>query len=176
MNARTHSALAGEYLVFTIDGEPCAMTIGRIREVIGYPPVTAVPSAPRTIRGVIDLRGKVVPIVDLAAKFGFGEQAPTKWTCLIVVEATLGGDQALLAVVADTVEDVVAFRESDLVPPPAFGTRVRLDYLLALARLAREGSRFALVLDVDRLLTLDEILTIAPPPTPAPSVAAERAP
>ncbi len=170
MSARVDPALAGEYLIFTIDGESCAMTIRRIREVIGYPPVTLVPSAPRTIRGVIDLRGKVVPIVDLAAKFGFGEHAPTKWTCLIVVEATLGGEPALLAVVADTVEDVIDFRDADLVPPPAFGTRVHLDYLLALGRLR---SRFALVLDVDRLLTLDEILTIAPPPAAAPE---ERAP
>jgi purine-binding chemotaxis protein CheW len=160
-------SLAGEYLVFTIDGESCAMGIRRIREVVGYQPVTAVPNAPRTIRGVIDLRGKVVPIIDLSAKFGFAEAAPTKWTCLIVVETTLAGDAALLAVVADTVEDVVTFGDADLVAPPSFGTRVRNEYLVALGRLAQ---RFALVLDVDRLLTLEEILTIAPP------AAEERAP
>ena len=157
MTAHRTPSLAGEYIVFALDGEPCAMSIRRVREVLGYQPLTAVPNAPRTIRGVMDLRGKVVPIVDLAAKFGFASTPPSKWTCLIVVEASLDGEPTLLAVVADTVDDVVELGAGDFSPPPSFGTRVRLDYLLALGRV---GQRFVLVLDVDRLLTPDEIFSL----------------
>ena len=152
--------MSGEYLLFTIDDERCAIPIGVVREVIPYQPITVVPSAPRTIRGVIDLRGKVVPIVDLAAKFGFRQRPPTKWTCLIIVEADLGGEAALLAIVADTVDDVLDLTHGDLLPPPSFGTRVRLEYLRALGRMAQG---FALVLDVERLLSIEEIMSVAPP-------------
>ncbi|HEY2514079.1 MAG TPA: chemotaxis protein CheW [Polyangiaceae bacterium] len=153
--------MSGEYLLFTIDDERCAIPISVVREVIPYQPITVVPSAPRTIRGVIDLRGKVVPIVDLAAKFGFKQRPTTKWTCLIIVEADLGGEATLLAVVADTVDDVLELGPADLLPPPSFGTRVRLEYLRAMGRL-EQG--FALVLDAERLLSIEEIMSVAPPP------------
>jgi purine-binding chemotaxis protein CheW len=161
MSALKDRSLAGEYLIFTLGGESCAMTIRRVLEVIEYQPSTAVPNAPPTIRGVINLRGKVVPIVDLAAKFGFAPGPVTKWTCLIVVEALLDDARTPLAIVADTVDDVALFNDQDLAAPPSFGTRVRLEYLLALGRF---GGKFALIFDVDRLLTFDELLSVAPPP------------
>ena len=154
MNVPKDSSLAGEYLVFTLDGEPCAITIRCVREVIQYRPTTAVPNAPKTIRGVIDLRGRVVPIVDLAAKFGFAQTPPTKWTCLIVVEATLGEERSLLALVADTVDDVIELRGEGSSSLPV----VRNAGTSRLSPGAPGSSRTSspLVLDVDRLLTLDE--------------------
>jgi purine-binding chemotaxis protein CheW len=163
------ATLAGEYLTFTLEGEQYGLTIRRVMEILEYQPVTVVPGAPASIRGVINLRGSVVPVVDLAGKFGLPISPVTKWTCLVIVEATLGGDTTLLAVVADAVNDVVPFAETDIAPPPAFGTRVRLDYLLGLGKL--EGA-LVLLLDADRVLTLEELLSVAPPRMGASSAGA----
>ena len=157
---RARDDLGGDYLTFTLDAEQYGLTIRRVMEILEYQPVTLVPGAPPSIRGVINLRGSVVPVVDLAGKFGLPSNPVTKWTCLVIVEATLGGDTTLLALVADAVNDVLSFSAADIAPPPSFGTRVRLDYLLGLGKLE---SGFVLLLDADKVLTLEELLSIAPP-------------
>jgi purine-binding chemotaxis protein CheW len=160
MRARDGRSYGGEYLTFTLGVEVYALPIPAVREVTEYLPVTPVPGVPSSIRGVVNLRGTVVPVVDLSAKFGFHESEVTKWTCLVIVDAAFDGEQSLVAIVADTVADVIDLRDEDVIPPPAFGTRVHLDYLLALGKVE---AGFVLILDSARLLTLDELLSISPP-------------
>ncbi len=159
--ARGSAALGGEYLTFTLDAETYGITLKRVMEILEYQPVTLVPGAPPSIRGVVNLRGSVVPVVDLAGKFGLQTSPVTKWTCLVVVQTNLGGDSTLLALVADAVNDVIPFAGDDIAPPPAFGTRVRLEYLLGLGK--AEGS-LVLLLDADRVLSLEELLSVRPGP------------
>jgi purine-binding chemotaxis protein CheW len=172
METETAKDAAGEYLTFTLDKEQYGLSIRRVMEILEYQQVTVVPGAPPSIRGVINLRGNVVPVVDLCGKFGLPTSAVTKWTCLVIVEATLGGDTTLLAVVADAVNDVVPFGPSDVAPVPSFGTRVRLEYLLGLGKL---DAGFVLLLDADRVLTLEELLSIAPPANPSSPTLTEDA-
>lgn len=116
--------------------------------------MTRVPSAPACVRGVTNLRGAVLPVIDLAVKFGLAECSITRWTCVIVVELEGESEPMLLGVLADAVTDVMTFGPENLAPPPAFGTGVNIGYLTALARVADE---FVLVLNVERLLAASEL-------------------
>jgi purine-binding chemotaxis protein CheW len=170
MRARDpHASLGGEYLTFTLGAELYALPISAVREVTEYIALTPVPGVPSSIRGVVNLRGTVVPVVDLSAKFGFPASEVTQWTCLVIVDTAFDAEETLVAIVADTVDDVIELGNEDVLSPPTFGTRVHIDYLLALGKV---GDGFVLILDSGRLLTLDEILSISPPPLPRE----ERAP
>jgi len=143
-----------QYLTFFIRGEEYAVDIQRVKEIIEYEKVTRVPTTPVHIRGVINLRGSVLPVVDLAAKFGHGETEPVRTTCIVVVE-TRGHDEAdgrlvPVGLLSDAVSEVVDITRAEIEPPPAFGTHVRIDFLHGMAKL--EG-RLVLVLDIDRVLS-----------------------
>jgi purine-binding chemotaxis protein CheW len=112
-----------------------------------------VPGVPPSVRGVINLRGSVVPVIDLAMKFGLGETAATKRTCVLIVEAALGDERAVVGVMADQVREVLELAPQDIEPAPQFGTRVRLDFLTGMAKV---GKGFALMLDLDRVLASDD--------------------
>jgi len=151
-------ALGGEqpqYLTFGIGDDAYAVGILRVREILQYPKVTHVPQTPPWIRGVMNVRGSVIPVVDLGAKFGLGESPVIRTTCVVLVEAELEGESTVMGVMADKVNQVVELGESQVEPPPAFGTRVRPDCLLGIAPVA---GQLACVLDIDRVLSLDEIL------------------
>lgn len=148
-----------QYLTFFLDGEEYAIGILRVREIIEYGHVTRVPSTPACIRGVVNLRGSVLPVVDLAVKFGLPPIEPTKQTCIVVVEVELDGQQTVLGVLTDAVNQVIELSDSNIQPPPAFGTRVQLEFLRGLGEVE---SGFVLVLDIDRLLTNDELLAAYP--------------
>ena len=139
-------------------GEEYAIEVLRVREIIEYGNVTRVPSMPTCIRGVINLRGSVLPVVDLAVKFGLPPTEPTKQTCIVVVEVELDGDgkQTVLGVLTDSVNQVVDLSDTSIQPSPAFGTRVRLEFLRGLGEV-EDG--FILLLDIDRLLTSEVLLT-----------------
>jgi purine-binding chemotaxis protein CheW len=121
------------------------------------------------------LRGKVIPIVDLALKFGLPATRTTKWTCIIVVETNIGGDTAVMGVLADSVSEVIDLGPSDIEVPPTFGTRVKVDYLRGMGR---SGQKFVLLLDIDRVLSAEEtavgsaLPASAVPPAAAPEVPA----
>ena len=144
-----------QYLTFKIAEEVYAIGILRVKEIIEYDAVTKVPQTPPWIRGVINLRGSVVPVIDLAVKFGLEPSEPTKWTCIIFVELELDGDNVVMGVVADAVEQVVDLGAEDIEPSPAFGTNVRVDFLLGMGKLGRE---FVLILDIDLVLSASELL------------------
>ncbi len=144
-----------QHLTFRIAEEEYAVGILQVREIIQYEEVTRVPMTPQWIRGVINLRGSVVPVVDLAVKLGLAASPVTRTTCIVIVEVTLGSERTVMGVLADSVSQVIDLDPGSIEPPPPFGTRARVDYLLGMGRI---GHHFALVLDIDRVLSADEVL------------------
>jgi len=128
-----------QYLTFFLADEEYAINIQRVKEIIEYTTVTKVPKVPEWIRGVINLRGNVVPVVDLTVRFGLKERPVSKTTCIVIVEIEQDSERA--------VEE-----------PPAFGTRVRLEYLFGMGKL---GKKFALILNIDSVLSNTELLTVS---------------
>lgn len=143
-----------QYLTFSMADEECAVPVLRVREIIEHDTLTRIPSTPAWIRGVINLRGGVVPVVDLAAKFGLPERPVTSRTCIVIVEVGVDGQPVLAGILADAVSQVVDIASPDIEAPPSFGTGIRVDYLLGMAR---SGKKFALLLDIDRVLSTDEL-------------------
>ena len=152
-----------QYLTFFMRGEEYAVEIQRVKEIIEYEKLTRVPTLPAHMRGVINLRGAVLPVVDLAALFGHGETEPVRTTCIVVVE-TRGRDEMadhLIAVglMADAVSEVVDLAADAIEPPPPFGTQVRINFLRGMGKL---DGRLVLVLDIDRALSPVDIESISP--------------
>jgi len=139
-----------QYLTFFIRGEEYAVGILRVKEIIEYETVTRVPTMPTHVRGVINLRGSVLPVIDLAAKFGHGETAPARTTCIVVVETQVNGEMLVVGLLADSVSEVLDLSNEQIEPPPPFGTNVRVDFLVGMGKL--EG-RLVLVLDLDCILS-----------------------
>lgn len=166
-----------QYLTFLLAKGEYAISILKVKEIIEYDTVTAVPKTPKWLRGVINLRGTVVPVVDLAVKFGFTDSPVTRTTCIIIVETSLGGQNATMGVIADAVSQVMDVSPTDIHPVPEFGTRVKVDYLLGVTQL---GKKFALLLDMDKVLSSDELLNLSEVPAlalaPDSAVFSESAP
>ena len=144
-----------QYLTFVLGGHEFGVAVLRVREIIEYETVTRVPATPPWIRGVINLRGSVVAVVDLGLKFGLGESPITRRTCFVMVDAELDGQRTTMGVVADAVNQVIEVGPEDLVASPSFGSRVRVDFLRGMAR--RDG-HFVPILDIDRVLSARELL------------------
>jgi purine-binding chemotaxis protein CheW len=158
MENQTTGAEQSQYLTFQIADEEYAIGILRVREIIQYETVTKVPRTPHWIRGVINLRGNVVPVVDLAVKFGLPPTQPTTSTCIVIAEVTLEGEAAVMGVLADSVSQVIDLRREQIQPPPAFGTKVHVDFLQGMGQMDK---KLVLILDIDRVLTTDELLAAA---------------
>jgi purine-binding chemotaxis protein CheW len=144
-----------QYLTFLLANEEYAIGILKVKEIIEYDTVTTVPKTPKWVRGVINLRGAVVPVVDLAIKFGLELTTVTKTTCIVIIETQFESQNTTIGILVDAVSQVMELATEDLQPVPEFGTRVKVDYLLGMAQL---GKKFALLLDVDRVLSTDELL------------------
>ena len=151
-------------LTFTLAGDEYGVGILQIREIVEYDTLTKVPGTPPWILGVMNLRGTVVPVVDLAIKFGLPEIEVTARTCIVMVEADLDGEPTLMGVMAEAVVRVLDLAPEDVEAPPAFGTRVRVEFLLGVGKV--DGD-LVLVLDIDRVLSLDELLAVAAVPAAA---------
>ncbi|HEX5751313.1 MAG TPA: chemotaxis protein CheW [Archangium sp.] len=158
MSTGTEDVFTSQYMGFRLGDEDYAVHILRVKEIIAYSPVTPVPGLPPVVLGVINLRGKVVPVVDLAMKFGLPARRVTKWSCIVIVESELEGQRTEVGILTDAVSQVLDLAPRDIEPPPAFGTRVRVDYLEGLGR--REGG-FVLLLNLDRLLSTSELLAVS---------------
>ena len=152
------AAVQQQYLTFFLADEEYAVNIQKVKEIIEYSSITKVPKVPRWIRGVINLRGNVVPVVDLAVRFGLDERPTTKTTCIVIVEVQQDTENTVMGVIADAVNQVIELNGQDIEEPPAFGTRVRLEYLAGMGKL---GKKFALILNIDRVLSAAELLTVA---------------
>jgi chemotaxis signal transduction protein len=155
MNTAIKEAIEREqYLTFFLVNEECAISILKVREIIEYDTITTVPKMEPWVRGVINLRGSVVPVVDLATKFGMEQKPVGKTTCIVIVEARFEDQQTTVGLIVDAVSQVMELAQDDIQPVPDFGTSVKLDYLIGMAQ---SGRKFALLLDVDKVLTTEEL-------------------
>jgi len=153
MNTRSETSDHTQYLTFFLSNEEYAIDALRVREIIEYDVVTAVPGTPPSIRGVINLRGSVVPVLDLCVRFGLPPSPVTKRTCIVIVEVPLEGERAVIGVLADSVSRVIGLAPGQIEPPPAFGTRARVDHLVGMGK---SDKKFVLILDADRILSASE--------------------
>ena len=144
----------GKYLTFTLAGEEYGISILKVKEIIGLMAITMVPQTPGYVKGVINLRGKVIPVMDLRLKFGMPAMAYTERTCIIVVEIKAGAARILIGIVVDAVSEVMNIKAGDIEETPNFGSRVQTDYILGMAK-AGEGIK--ILLDIDRVLRAEEI-------------------
>jgi purine-binding chemotaxis protein CheW len=144
-----------QYLTFFLAGEEYAIGILQVTDIIECGAVTRVPGTPPWIRGVHNLRGTVVPVIDLAIKFGFPATEVTRRTCIVIVELRADEDTLIMGVIADAVHQVVDFTPEQIQPAPAFGPRVHVD---CLAGMAGSNGKFVLLLDIDRIFSSDEIV------------------
>ena len=152
-------ALAGKYLTFALAGEEYGLPVLRVREIIKVMDITQVPQVPPHVRGVINLRGKVIPVIDLRRKFGFADQAHTERTCIIVAEVGLATATAMMSVVVDAVSEVVNVSPAEVDAAPDFGGQNSTSYILGLAKV--KGS-VKILLDLDRVLGSDGQLAVRP--------------
>jgi len=144
-----------QYLTFALGGEMFAIGILSIKEIIEYQEMTIVPMMPAAVRGVINLRGAVVPVMDLQARFGREPAPVTKRTCIVIVEIEdAEGGQQVLGVIVDSVSEVLEIAAADIEPPPAFGVGVRTDFISGVGKVR---GRFVILLAVNRALSLDAL-------------------
>lgn len=144
----------GKYLTFTLDEEEYGIGILKVKEIIGMMDITTVPRTPSFIKGVINLRGKVIPIIDLRLKFEMGEIPYTDRTCIIVVEIDSEKGTVLIGIVVDAVSEVLNIQEGEIEETPAFGTQLNTDYILGMAK--TEGG-VKILLNIDKVLSIEEI-------------------
>jgi purine-binding chemotaxis protein CheW len=142
------------YLTFFIGGGEYGVPILRVREIIELGSITRVPAAPLCVRGVINLRGGVVPIVDLALKFGQPACTVTRFTCVVVVEMSTDDDVIVMGLMVDAVNQTMELADGEIEPVPSFGTLAPADYLIGMAT---TGDKFVLLLDIDRALSAHEL-------------------
>ncbi len=144
-----------QFLTFDLGDDEFGVPVLAVREVVEYGAVTRVPGTPPWIRGAANLRGAVVPVVDLAVKFGLPSSPLDRRTCIIVFETTLAGEETAIGVVADAVNEVAEFGAAQIEPPPPFGSAVRVEFLLGMARGRR---KFVPLLDIEKVLSVDELI------------------
>jgi purine-binding chemotaxis protein CheW len=150
--------MSHQELTFFVHGEEFAVEILRVREVMGVPSITRVPTTPPSIRGVVNIRGTVVPIVDLGLRFGLPELPLTKRTCIVIVEVQDDGAETGMGLLVDRVNEVVDLEDSQIEEVPAFGVSVRLDFLRGVAAVSE---KLVMLLDVDRVLSTADLRAAA---------------
>jgi purine-binding chemotaxis protein CheW len=155
--ARAAEGRQGKYLVFHLGREEFAVAVLKVREIMGLQEITEVPQTPHYVRGVINLRGKVIPVVDLRRKFGMAEAEATSRTCIIVLQVRRrsgGTDPLLMGVIVDGVSEVLTIQEQEIEETPSFGEDVRLPYILGMAKVK---GRVKILLDIDEVMTAQEL-------------------
>ena len=147
-----------QYLNFQLGGEMFAISILNIREIIEYGAVTEIPMMPRFLRGVINLRGAVVPVIDLLARFGQGQTGVGRRSCIVILEIPDGEELQSVGIMVDSVTEVLDIPAADIEPPPGFGTRRRADFISGMGR---TGQGFVIILDPARVLSIEDLAGIA---------------
>ena len=148
----TKTVHAGKYLTFALSNEEYGLPVLKVREIIKVMDITQVPQVPGHVRGVINLRGKVIPVVDLRLKFGFPSEAYTERTCIIVVDVDLPSGKVMMGIVVDSVSEVLNLVGTEIDEPPMFGDAVNTEYMLGLAKV--KGA-VKILLDLNRVLGAD---------------------
>lgn len=147
-----------QFLTFVLGGETYAIGILTIKEIIEYSSLTAVPMTPSWIRGVINLRGAVVPVLDLSVRFGKEPSAVTKRTCIVITEMDIDGERRDLGIVVDAVNAVMDIPPGDIEPPPQFGARIRTEFIHGMGKV---DGRFVILLDVRQVLAGEDLAVLA---------------
>ena len=148
---------ATQYLTFKLDHEIFALDITKVREVLDFTAITKVPRTPPFMRGVINLRGSVVPVVDLRLKFGMPKTEQTVNTCIIITEVTVDGDITILGALADSVQEVLDIGPEHIEPAPKIGTKLRTDFIKGMGK---QNDRFVLILDIDKVFSTEELAVV----------------
>jgi len=143
-----------QYLTFSLAGEMFGVGILNVKEIIEYGSVTEIPMMPTFIRGVINLRGAVVPVIDLAARFGGKATEVGRRTCIVIIEVPDDDSRHDIGIIVDAVSEVLEIPGSEIEPPPSFGARIRADFIQGMGKVA---GKFVILLDITRVLSVDEI-------------------
>ena len=143
-----------QYLTFKLDSEVFALDVATVREVLDFTNLTRIPRTPEFMRGVINLRGSVVPVVDLRLAFGMSATEKTVNTCVIVVEVTLEGETTIMGALADSVEEVIDLEPEQVQPAPKIGTSIKTDFIRGMGK---RDTRFLMILDIDRVFSADQL-------------------
>ncbi|NLG33923.1 MAG: purine-binding chemotaxis protein CheW [Lentisphaerae bacterium] len=152
------AALAGKYLTFKLDAEEFGLEILKVQEIIKMMEITRVPRTPPFVRGVINLRGKVIPVVDLRLKFDMDSRDTTDKTCVIVVTVKKAAGAVVMGIIVDEVSEVLDVAGSSIEPPPEFGGTVDTSFILGMGKI---GERVVTLMDVDRVLSGEEVAAVA---------------
>ena len=150
-------AREGKYLTFSLAGEEYGIGILKVKEIIGMMNITPVPQTPEFVKGVINLRGKVIPVVDLRLRFALEAAAYTERTCIIVVEVAGANGSVMMGIVVDAVSEVLNIRGADIENTPAFGVRLNTDFILGMAKAA---GGIKILLDIDRVLNSEDLVAV----------------
>ncbi len=143
-----------QFLTFKLGEEMFALDIAKVREVLDFTSVTRVPRTPDFMRGVINLRGSVVPVVDLRRKFNMVVSENTVNTCIIISEVTVDGDTTVLGALADSVQEVIDLGPENIAPAPRIGTKLRTEFIKGMGK---QNDRFVMILDIDRIFSADDL-------------------
>jgi purine-binding chemotaxis protein CheW len=146
-----------QYLTFKLGDEIYALDIGKVREVLDFTTATKVPRTPDFMRGVINLRGSVVPVVDLRLKFGMSGTEKTVNTCVIITEVTVDSDTTVLGALADSVQEVIDLAPADISPAPKIGTKLKTEFIRGMGK---RDDRFIIILDIDKVFSTDELALV----------------
>lgn len=152
-----NSDLSGAYLTFRLDKETFAVSVRKVREVLEYAPITKVPRTPDHMLGVINLRGAVVPVMDLGIKFGLGPRSVDDDTGIVVMEVKVEDETVVLGAVVDGVEEVLELEAGEIQPPPPMGARMDSQFLLGLGQ---RDTRFLMLLDMDRIFSAGDVVRL----------------
>ncbi|HEX4065433.1 MAG TPA: chemotaxis protein CheW [Acidobacteriaceae bacterium] len=143
-----------QYLTFKLGQEIFATDVAKVREVLDLAAITAIPRTPELMRGVINLRGAVVPVVDLRLCFEMTKTESTRNTCIVVVEVMLDNESTVIGALADSVEEVIDLEPEQIEPPPRIGTQIRTDFIRGIGK---RDAQFIMILDIDRVFSADEL-------------------
>ena len=146
-----------QYLTFKLGEEVFGLDVGKVREILDFTAITKVPRTPDFMRGVINLRGSVVPVVDMRVKFGMSSTEKTVNTCIIVTEVRLEGETTVLGALVDSVQEVFELEPGQIEPAPRIGTRLKTEFILGMGK---RDERFIMLLDVDKVFSCDELLLV----------------
>ena len=146
-----------QYLTFRLGNEIFAIDVAKVREVLDLTTITAIPRTPEFMSGVINLRGSVVPVVDLRLCFEMSKTESTRNTCIVVVEVQLDGEATVIGALADSVEEVIDLEPDQIQPAPRIGTQIRTDFIRGMGK---RDAQFVMILDIDRVFSADELTAV----------------
>jgi purine-binding chemotaxis protein CheW len=146
-----------QYLTFRLRNEIFAIDVAKVREVLDLTTITAIPRTPEFMSGVINLRGSVVPVVDLRLGFEMSKTENTRNTCIVVVEVQLDGEATVIGALADSVEEVIDLEPDQIQPAPRIGTQIRTDFIRGMGK---RDAQFIMILDIDRVFSADELAAV----------------